>query len=157
MTSGATVQPTPEEAAELEAAINRMIEEMDELRALMAAAGEKQPLSPSPSAAPVVPPPPVQPAPLRTGDEAMQTDGTTSSVRGRGRRRGVARASPPVSPHTETLGQQLEQLATAAHLSREERAIFEKRLLAVAAELLAVMQDARQLHAPAGTSNPRRA
>ena len=35
MTSGATVQPTPEEAAELEAAINRMIEEMDELRALM--------------------------------------------------------------------------------------------------------------------------
>jgi predicted RNase H-like nuclease (RuvC/YqgF family) len=36
MTGGATVQPNPEEAAELEAAIARMIEEMDELRAIMA-------------------------------------------------------------------------------------------------------------------------
>jgi len=35
MTSGATVQPTPEEAAALEEAIARMIEEMDDLRALM--------------------------------------------------------------------------------------------------------------------------
>jgi hypothetical protein len=125
----------------------------DELRALLAAAGEKQPLSPSLSAAPVVPPPPVQPAPPRTDDEATETTGTTLSGR---ESRGYAGASPPASPHDETLGQQLEQLASAAHLSREERAIFETRLLAVAAELLAVIQDARQLHAPARTRTPHR-
>jgi hypothetical protein len=126
----------------------------DELRALMAAAGEKRPLSPSPSAVPVAAAAPVQPAPPRTSDEATESDGTTSSVQENVRRRGSAPASPPVAPQTETLGQQLEQLATAARLSRQERAMFEKRLLAVAAELLAVMQDVRQLHATADITPP---